>query len=116
MRLSVVLASPPRKHVLHALVFCVAPSKPAPPPAPPPTPEQVAALNKLQEEADAYSQGAKDYRDTVTTIIKLHYEEKKKSILSGLDKEINTEKEELRKAREIAIQPASTRIRWPSWE
>lgn len=77
--------------------------KSAPPP-PPPTPEQVAALNKLQEEADAYAQGAKDYRDTVTTIIKLHYEEKKKSILSGLDKEINTEKEELRKAREIAIQ------------
>ncbi|HEY2368810.1 MAG TPA: hypothetical protein VGH87_20585, partial [Polyangiaceae bacterium] len=77
--------------------------KSAPPP-PPPTPAQVAALNKLQEEADAYAAGAKDYRDTVTTIIKLHYEEKKKSILSGLDKEINTEKEELRKAREIAIQ------------
>jgi len=76
----------------------------AAPPPPPPTPEQVAALGRLSEEADAYTQGAKDYRDTVTTIIKLHYEEKKKTILSGLDKEINTEKEELRKAREIAIQ------------
>ncbi len=76
----------------------------ASPPPPPPTPEQIAALNKLQEEADAYAKGAKDYRDTVTTIIKLHYEEKKKTILSGLDKEITTEKEELRKAREIAIQ------------
>ncbi len=76
----------------------------AAPPPPPPTPEQVAALQKLQEEADAYAKGAKDYRDTVTTIIKLHYEEKKKTILSGLDKEITTEKEELRKAREIAIQ------------
>ncbi len=76
----------------------------AAPPPPPPTPEQLAALQKLQEEADAYAKGAKDYRDTVTTIIKLHYEEKKKTILSGLDKEITTEKEELRKAREIAIQ------------
>ncbi len=76
----------------------------AAPPPPPPTKEQVAALGRLQEEADAYAQGAKDYRDTVTTIIKLHYEEKKKTILSGLDKEITTEKEELRKAREIAIQ------------
>jgi len=76
----------------------------ASPPPPPPTPEQVAALGRLEEEADAYAKGAKDYRDTVTTIIKLHYEEKKKSILSGLDKEITIEKAELRKAREIAIQ------------
>ncbi|HEY1958478.1 MAG TPA: hypothetical protein VGH28_22830 [Polyangiaceae bacterium] len=74
------------------------------PPPPPPTPQQVEALNRLEDEAKAYAEGAKDYRDTVTTIIKLHYEEKKKSILSGLDKEITTEKEELRKARETAIQ------------
>jgi tetratricopeptide (TPR) repeat protein len=74
------------------------------PPPPPPTPEQIAALNRLQEEADAYAKGAKDYRDTVTTIIKLHYEEKKKTILSGLDKEIAIEKAELYKAREIAIK------------
>jgi hypothetical protein len=76
--------------------------KPVPPP-PPPTPAQVAALETLQKEADTYDQSAREYRDTVTTIIKLHYEEKKKSILSGLDREIAIEKEELCKSREVAI-------------
>ncbi len=74
------------------------------PPAPPPSPQQIAALKALQQETDAYAEGAKEYRDTVTTIIKLHYEEKKKDILSGLDTEIATEKAELKKARDIAIQ------------
>ncbi len=74
------------------------------PPPPPPTPAQVAALEAAQKEADAYAAGAKDYRDTVTTIIKLHYEEKKRNILTGLDHEIGIEKEELKKARQIAIQ------------
>jgi tetratricopeptide (TPR) repeat protein len=74
------------------------------PPPPPPTPQQVSALKALTEEADAYEKGAKDYRDTVTTIIKLHYEAKKKEILSGLDREIGVEKAELKKARENAIK------------
>lgn len=77
--------------------------KPVPPP-PPPTPAQVAALEAMQSEANAFDQSARDYRDTVTTIIKLHYEDKKRTILSGLDKEIDTEKAELKKARDIAIQ------------
>ncbi len=74
------------------------------PPPPPPTPQQVAALGALKEEVDAYEKGAKDYRDTVTTIIRLHYESKKREILSGLDREIAIEKAELRKARDIAIR------------
>jgi tetratricopeptide (TPR) repeat protein len=73
------------------------------PPLPPPTPVQLAALEALQAETVAYEQGAREYRDTVTTIVQLHYEEKKKEILSGLDREIVTEKAELRKAREAAI-------------
>ena len=73
------------------------------PPLPPPTPVQLAALQALQAETDAYEKGAREYRDTVTTIVQLHYEEKKKEILSGLDSEIATEKAELRKAREVAI-------------
>jgi len=73
------------------------------PPPPPPSPAQVQALGELKTEADLYEQGAKEYRDTVTTIIKLHYETKKRTILSGLDREIATEKEELRKARDTAI-------------
>lgn len=74
-----------------------------PPPAPP-TPQQIAALGALKEEVDAYEKGAREYRDTVTTIIKLHYETKKKEVLSGLDREIAIEKAELKKAREIAIR------------
>ncbi|MBX3186875.1 MAG: tetratricopeptide repeat protein [Labilithrix sp.] len=74
------------------------------PPPPPPTPQQVAALAALKEEVDAFEKGAKDYRDTVTTIIRLHYEAKKKEVLSGLDREIAIEKAELKKAREIAIK------------
>jgi tetratricopeptide (TPR) repeat protein len=78
--------------------------KPHAPPLPPPTPEQVAAYEAMRQEADAYAKGARDYKDTITTIITLHYEEKKKSILGGLDREIGIEKDELRKAREIAIK------------
>ncbi len=74
------------------------------PPPPPPSQKQVDALQALQTETDAYAVGAKEYRDTITTIVKLHYEEKKKEILSGLDSEIGIEKAELKKAREIAIQ------------
>ena len=73
------------------------------PPLTPPSPAQVAALEALQKETDAYEIGAREYRDTVTTIIKLHYETKKKEILSGLDHEIGIEKAELKKARDNAI-------------
>jgi hypothetical protein len=78
--------------------------RPHAPPLPPPTPEQVAAYEAMRQEADAYQRGARDYKDTITTIVTLHYEEKKKAILGGLDREIGIEKEELKKAREIAIK------------
>jgi tetratricopeptide (TPR) repeat protein len=74
------------------------------PPLPPPTPEQVAAYESMRGEAETYQRGANDYKDTITTIITLHYEEKKKSILGGLDNEIGIEKEQLRIARETAIK------------
>jgi tetratricopeptide (TPR) repeat protein len=74
------------------------------PPLPPPSPEQLAAYEAMRQEADAYAKGARDYKDTITTIITLHYEEKKRAILGGLDREIGIEKEELRKARETAIK------------
>ena len=73
------------------------------PPAPPPTPEQLAALAALKVEADVYAKGASDYSDTVTKIIRLHYEEKKKEILTSLDKDIAIERAELKKARDVAI-------------
>ena len=74
------------------------------PPPPPPTQQQLAAYEALRAETDAFAAGAKDYRDTVTTIITLHYQAKKKEILSGLDSEIGIEKAELKKARETAIK------------
>jgi hypothetical protein len=74
------------------------------PPLPPPTPGQLAAYESMRLEADAYAKGARDYKDTITTIVTLHYEEKKRSILGGLDREIGVEKDELRKAREVAIR------------
>lgn len=89
--------------VAPSLATARAASKMSPPP-PPPSPAQVAALGALKDEVDAYEKGAKDYRDTVTTIIRLHYESKKKEVLSGLDREIAIEKAELKKAREIAIK------------
>ncbi len=74
------------------------------PPLPPPTAAQVAAYQAMQEEATAYERGARDYKDTITTVVTLHYEEKKKSILGGLDREVGIEKEELKQARENAIK------------
>ncbi len=73
------------------------------PPPPPPSAKQVAALGVLKGEVDAFDKGAKDYKDTVTSIIRLHYETKKREILSDLDNEIGVEKSELKKARENAI-------------
>ncbi len=80
------------------------PPRPSSPPPPPPTAAQLAALSTLEQQADAYAKGAKDYRDTVTDIIKLHYQEKKREILSSLDRDIKAEKKELTAARETAIK------------
>ncbi len=74
------------------------------PPAPPPTPEQLAALAALKVESDTYAKGAAEYSDTLTKIVRLHYEEKKREILTGLDKDIAIERAELKKARDVAIQ------------
>ncbi len=78
--------------------------RPRPPELPPPSAQQTAAYQALQQEADAYERGAADYKDAITSIITLHYEEKKKAILGGLDREIDVEKGELKKARETAIK------------
>ncbi len=69
-----------------------------------PSPEQVAAYEAMRQESEAYEKGARDYKDAITSIITLHYEEKKRAILGGLDREIGIEKDELKKARETAIK------------
>ncbi|MFO0550408.1 MAG: hypothetical protein U0271_18580 [Polyangiaceae bacterium] len=71
---------------------------------PPPTDDQIAALAELQKEADNYEAQAKEYRSTITRIVKHHYEERKRRILSALDREITIEKKALIDAREEAIR------------
>ena len=70
---------------------------------PPPTAVQLDALGKLKDEANAYQQGAQDYKDAITQIVTLNYEQKKRTILDGLDREIKTETDEQTKARNTAI-------------
>ena len=84
------LATPARTDGLAAPTASTVPTlKPHAPPLPPPTPEQLAALEAHAARRPTPTQkGARDYKDTITTIITLHYEEKKKSILGGLDREI----------------------------
>lgn len=74
------------------------------PPPPPPSAEKLAALAELEKEAQLYEKGARDYRSTITGIVKHHYEDRKRRILSALDTEIATEKKGLRDAREEAIR------------
>ena len=76
----------------------------AAPPPPPPTDEQVRALEQLQIEADKYRDDARDYRDTITGIVKQHYEERRRRVLSSLDREISTERRALEAARADAIK------------
>jgi tetratricopeptide (TPR) repeat protein len=78
--------------------------RPHAPPLPPPTAAQVSAYEAMRQEAETYQRGANDYKDAITTIVTLHYEEQKKSILGGLDREIGIEKDELKKARDGAIK------------
>jgi tetratricopeptide (TPR) repeat protein len=82
------------------------------PPAPPPReavrrPEvdarPLAAAQDQVAAYAAYTEGARAYRDTLAAIVRLHYETKKQSVLSGLDREIAEERSELKKARDTAI-------------
>src|SRR5262245_56510883 len=71
-----------------------------PPPAPPaPTRAQLAALSELQKEASAYESAAKDYRATISTIVRQHYEDRKRRVLAALDAQLSIEKRDLEVAR-----------------
>ncbi len=71
---------------------------------PPPTAAQLRALKILQTEADAYTAGARDFKGTLTTIVRHHYEERRRRVLSTLDKEIDLERKGLHDARNEAIR------------
>jgi tetratricopeptide repeat protein len=74
------------------------------PPPPPPTPAQLQALERYRREVSDYERDARDFRDAITAVVKHHYEERRRRILNGLDREIGIERAELRRAREEAIR------------
>nr|HMR06264.1 tetratricopeptide repeat protein [Polyangiaceae bacterium] len=74
------------------------------PPPPAPSAAQLRALGILQQEAKEYEKGAKHFRDTLTMIVRHHYEERRRRILTALDREIGIEKAGLRDARAEAIK------------
>jgi hypothetical protein len=73
------------------------------PPSPPPTPAQVKAFAILQQEAADYEKGTKDFRRNLTMIVRHHYEERRKRVLSALDRELSVEKRGLDESRDEAI-------------
>ncbi|MBX3182115.1 MAG: hypothetical protein KIT72_10335 [Polyangiaceae bacterium] len=74
--------------------------------APPadPTPAQVQGLRQLQSELKEYEKGAKSYRKALTMIVRHHYEERRRRVLSTLDREIDIEQKNLVAARDEAIK------------
>ncbi|HKO54181.1 MAG TPA: hypothetical protein VJV79_41015 [Polyangiaceae bacterium] len=76
--------------------------KQAPPP-PAPTPAQLKAFGILQQEARDYEAGSKDFRRNLTMIVRHHYEQRRKRVLTALDREIIEEKHGLDEARQEAI-------------
>jgi outer membrane protein assembly factor BamD (BamD/ComL family) len=71
---------------------------------PPPTPQQLSSLAALNTELGEYQAAAKDYRSTLTMIVRHHYDEKRRRVLSALDHEIDVEQKGLADARDEAIR------------
>ncbi|HEY8944651.1 MAG TPA: hypothetical protein VIM73_10335, partial [Polyangiaceae bacterium] len=73
-------------------------------PRPPaPTAQQMKAYRLLLDESREYERNAKDFRRTLTQIVRHHYEERRRRTLSALDREIKIEKQGLDQARNEAI-------------
>lgn len=75
---------------------------------PPPTPAQIQSYQALEKEFADYQGEAKDYRSTLTTIVRHHYDEKRRRVLGGLDREIAIEQRALSDARNDAIKRLET--------
>jgi len=73
-------------------------------PLAPPSDAQIAALERFQAEAVEYEQGARDYRSTLTLLVRHHYEEQRRRILEALDQDIDQEQDQLRVTRDEAIR------------
>lgn len=97
---------PPAESVMPPMTATPIPTtvKTAAPPPPPPSDAQTKALADLTTEEQSYEKDAKDFRDGVTTVVKTHYEARRRRVLNGLDKEITIEQTELNRARDEAIK------------
>jgi hypothetical protein len=69
-----------------------------------PSAQQLQALKQLSEEAKIYGEGAKNFRRTLTMVVRHHYEEHRRRVLAVLDKEIGSEQKNLEVARDSAIR------------
>jgi TolA-binding protein len=73
-------------------------------PAPPgPSPERLKAFDVLKQEAGEYERGSKEFRRNLTMIVRHHYEQRRRRVLTALDKELDIEKHGLDEARAEAI-------------
>jgi hypothetical protein len=93
----------PSSNVDTALPGGVLKTKKGAPPSPPPTAAQLRAFGILQQEAADYEKGTKDFRRNLTMIVRHHYEERRKRVLSALDRELLVEKRGLDESRDEAI-------------
>nr|MDQ2862017.1 hypothetical protein [Pseudomonadota bacterium] len=57
----------------------------------------------MQQEAQNYESGSKDFRRNLTMIVRHHYEQRRQRVLTALDREITEEKHGLDDARQEAI-------------
>lgn len=73
------------------------------PPPPDPTLAQLRALGVLQKEATNYEKQANDYQQTVASIVKQHFEQRRRQLLVSLDRELVIEQDALQTARKNAI-------------
>ncbi len=74
------------------------------PDLPPPSPAQLEALAMLEEEAKAYRESAKDFQGRLTAIVRHHYEERRRRVLTAIDQELDYQKGSLADARDEAIR------------
>ena len=95
-----VMAQPAATAILYGTA---APRRDAPKPRAP-SAQQVQAFDKLSQEAKVYSEGAQSFRRSLTMIVRHHYEEHRRRVLSILDQEIGAEQKSLTQSRDNAIR------------
>ncbi|HEU4578890.1 MAG TPA: hypothetical protein VFS67_11585 [Polyangiaceae bacterium] len=72
-------------------------------PLPPPSDAAVKLLEQFQQEAAEYEESSRDYRATLTLVVRHHYEEQRRRILEALDQEIHEGQRQVKDTREDAI-------------